>query len=118
MEIFLTMEIILKALNMTELEHKSLLEKFRGKSLFSQSRLDKIITELRQNSLRWFDTEESEIDWKNVARQIKRMLSANPPQKVSIGKNNKRKRSHSGKLNLNQTFNLLIFKRQAHQECQ
>ena len=101
MEIFLTIEIILKALNLTEEEYKSLLGKYHGKSICSKPRLDKVIDELRRNSLSWFDTEESEIDWKNVPRQIKRMLSANPPQKVSIGKNNKRKRSHSGKLTLN-----------------
>ena len=101
MEIFLTIEIILKALNLTEEEYKSLLGKYHGKSICSKPRLDKVIDELRRNSLSWLDTEESEIDWKNVPRQIKRMLSANPPQKVSIGKNNKRKRSHSGKLTLN-----------------
>ena len=101
MEIFLTIEIILKALNLTDQEYKSLLEKYRGKGIFTQSRLETVMNELRRHSMRWFDTEESEIDWKSVARQIKRMLSANPPQKVSIGKNNKRKRSRSGKLNLN-----------------
>ena len=101
MEIFLTLEIILKALNLTEQEYNSLLEKYHGKSICNKTRLDKVISELRRNALNWFDTEESEIDWKHVQRQIRRMLSANPPKKVSIGKNNKRKRSHSGKLNLN-----------------
>ena len=101
MELFLTIEIILTALNLTEQEYKDLLEKFRGKGIFSQSRLDKVSNELRRNSLRWFNTEESEIDWKRVPRQVKRMLSANPPQKVSIGKSNSRKRSRSGILKLN-----------------
>ena len=116
MEIFLTIEIILKALNLSEQEYKDLLET-RKKGIFTQARFDKVISELRRNCLSWFDTDESEIDWKHIPRQIKRMLSANPPQKVSIGKHGKRKRSRSGKLNLNQTLNLLIFKRQVLQEC-
>ena len=101
MKIFLTIAIILEALDLTGQEYKSLLAKYHGKSICSKPRLDKVIDELRRNCLRWFDAEESEIDWKNVASKIKRMLSANPPQKVSIGKTNKRKRSASGKLNLN-----------------
>ena len=104
MEIFLTLEIILKALNLTEQEYESLFEKYKGKSICTKPRLDKIIDELRRNSRQWFDTEESEIDWLHVPRQIKRMLSANPPKKVSIGKNDNRKRSRSGKFNLNFTL--------------
>lgn len=93
MEIFLTIEIILEALNLSKQEYKALLEKFGGKGIVSQYRIDLIINELRRNSSHWFDTDESEIDWKSVPRQIKRMLSANPPQKVSIGKSRKRSRS-------------------------
>ena len=100
MEIFLTIEIILKALNLSEREYKALLET-RKKGIFNKARLDKIVNELRRNCLSWCGTDESNIDWKNITRQIKRMLSANPPQKVSIGKSNLRKRSRSGTLKLN-----------------
>ena len=96
MEIFLTIEIILEALNLSKQEYKALLEKNGRKGIATQTRVDKVINELRRNSSHLLDTEESEIDWKSIPRQIKRMLSANPPQKVSIGKSNSRKRSRSG----------------------
>ena len=117
MEIFLTIEIILEALNLSKQEYECLLEKHGRKGIFSKSRLDKVIDKLRRNSMQWFDTDESEIDWKNITRQIKRMLSASPPQKVSIGKSNPQKRSRSGTLKSYKTQISLLFKRPAHLAC-
>ena len=97
MEIFLTIEIICAALDLSEREYRALIEKHGGKGIFTQARLNKITAALRQNSVRWFHADESEFDWKNLPRQIKRMLSTSPPKRVSIGKTDQRLRSRSGR---------------------
>ena len=106
MELFLTTEIIREALNLSEVEYQNLLEKHGGKGIFTQARLEKVMAFLRRDSLRLFNVDESAIDWVHVPRNVKRMLSVKAPQKISIGKNIKRKRSSSSHMSVGSTSNM------------
>ena len=108
MELFITSEIIREALNLSEGEYQKLRETHRGKGIFTKARLDQVMTFLRRESSRLFHVDESAIDWVHVPRNVKRMLSNCAPQKISIGKNIKRKRSSSSHMSLGSTSNMSL----------
>ena len=85
MEVFLTLDMIKEILRVTEEEFQQLHIENKKRGVCSKERVEFILGKLQKDPFRWFSCDESALDWKHMARQIRKMLAYKAPLKLKVG---------------------------------